>query len=129
MERKRQKLLGRNKGSLTEQQTKGTVITTILIRRIYKTNGKMHKVALTAQCRVRSQAATTSAPQPAPLLRTQHEGTWCQIPCFVWPVWVSLSDCVPSWLLVKINPVLAKPRRVTIFKVHLKIKCTLQSFI
>jgi len=38
MERKRQKLVGRDKGSLTEQQTKGTVTTTIQIRRKYDTN-------------------------------------------------------------------------------------------
>jgi len=37
MEKKRQKLMGWDKGILTEQQTKGTVTTTILIRRIYKT--------------------------------------------------------------------------------------------
>jgi len=37
MERNRQKPVGRNKGSLTEQQTKGTGTTTIQIRRIYKT--------------------------------------------------------------------------------------------
>jgi len=37
MERKRQKLVGQDKGSLTEWQMKETVTTTILIRRIYKT--------------------------------------------------------------------------------------------
>jgi len=36
MERNRQKLVGRDKGSLTEQQTKG-ITTTIWIRRIHKT--------------------------------------------------------------------------------------------
>jgi len=36
MERKRQKLVGRDKGSLTEQQTEGTATTTIQIRRIHK---------------------------------------------------------------------------------------------
>jgi len=35
--KKRQNLLGQDKGSLTEQQTKQTVTTTILIRRMYKT--------------------------------------------------------------------------------------------
>jgi len=38
MERNRQKLVGRHKGSLTEQQTKGTGTTTIQMRRIHKTN-------------------------------------------------------------------------------------------
>jgi len=47
MERKRQELLGGDKGSITEQQTKQTATTTILIRRIYKTNSKMHRATLT----------------------------------------------------------------------------------
>jgi len=47
MERKRQKPAGRDKGSLTEQQTKGTVTTTILLRRIYKTNSEMDRATLT----------------------------------------------------------------------------------
>jgi len=38
MKRNRQKLVGRDKGSLTEQQTKGTVTTVIQIRRKYNTN-------------------------------------------------------------------------------------------
>ena len=38
MERNRQKLVGRDKGSLTEQQTKGTGATTIQIRRKHNTN-------------------------------------------------------------------------------------------
>jgi len=37
MERNRQKLVGWDKGSLTEQQTKGTGTTTIPIRGIHKT--------------------------------------------------------------------------------------------
>ena len=37
MERNRQKLVGRDKGSLTEQQTEGTVTTMIQIRRIHNT--------------------------------------------------------------------------------------------
>ena len=40
MERNRQKLVGRDKGSLTEQQTKGTGTTTIQIRR--KHNNEPH---------------------------------------------------------------------------------------
>jgi len=38
IKRKRQKLVAQDKGSLTEQQTKGTVTTTIQIRRKYDTN-------------------------------------------------------------------------------------------
>ena len=110
MERKWQKLVCQDKGSLTEQPTKRTVTTTIRIRRIYKTKQRnaqgtshhpMPHVLLS-----RDQLAPRSAPPP----RTQHDGTWCQIPCFVWSGCVSPPGCVPSWLLVKINPVLAEPR-------------------
>jgi len=49
MERKRQKNpMGWDKGSSTEQKMKQTVTTTILIRRIYKTNSEMHRTTLTA---------------------------------------------------------------------------------
>jgi len=37
--------MGRDKDSLTEQQRKGTVTTTILIRRIYKNKG-IHRTTL-----------------------------------------------------------------------------------
>jgi len=40
MERKRQKLVGQDKGSLTEQQTEGTVTTMVQIRR--KHNNEPH---------------------------------------------------------------------------------------
>jgi len=91
------KLVGQDKGILTEQQTKRTVRTTILRRRIYKINNEMHGASLTAP---RSQAATAFPPASSPT-RTQHDGPWYRIPCFVSPVWVSPPGCVPSWLLVK----------------------------
>jgi len=94
-----------NKGSLTEQQMKRTV--TILIETTYKTNSRMRGATLTVQCPVRSSATIA---WPAPPLRTEHDVSWYQISRFVWPVWVSLPSCVTSWLLVKINPVLVKPR-------------------
>jgi len=50
MERKRHKPMGWNKGSLTEQQRKQTVTTTIWIKRIHKTNSEMHRATLTAWC-------------------------------------------------------------------------------
>jgi len=46
MERNRQKPVGRDKGSLTEQQTKGTVTTTIQIRRKHNTNRTTQRAAL-----------------------------------------------------------------------------------
>jgi len=47
MERTRQIFMGRDKGSLTEQRTKQTVTTIILIERIYKTSNEMHRATLT----------------------------------------------------------------------------------
>jgi len=46
MERNRQKLLGWDKGSLKEQQTKGTGTTTIQKRRKQNTNCTTHRAAL-----------------------------------------------------------------------------------
>jgi len=109
MERKRQKLVGQDKGSLTEQQTKPKVTTTIQRRRTYKTNSEMQRATLTARCPARSCTATAFPPASS-LTRAQHDGTGYGIPCSVWPGWVSPPGCVPSWLLVKINPVLAEPR-------------------
>jgi len=54
--KKKAKLIGRDKRSLTEQQTKQTVATTILIRKIYKTNSEMHRATLTAWCPVHPRA-------------------------------------------------------------------------
>jgi len=44
-ERNRQKLVGQDKGSLIEQQTKGTGTTTILVRRIHNTNSRTYTAA------------------------------------------------------------------------------------
>ena len=101
IERNRQKLVGRVKGSLTEQQTKGTITTTIQTRRIHKT--KQQNAESNSHCPQaarRSQATTPSCTQLPPA-RAQHDGTWCGIPCSVWSVWVSPPGCVPSWLLRK----------------------------
>jgi len=46
MERNRQKLVGQDKGSLTEQQTKGTITTMTQIRRKHNTNCTTHRAAL-----------------------------------------------------------------------------------
>ena len=59
MGRKRQKLVGRDKGSLTEQQTKGTVTTTIQIRRKHNTNRTTQRAALPdCRCRVLTAGLT-----------------------------------------------------------------------
>jgi len=106
--KKKAKLVGQDKGSLTEQQIKKTVTTTILVRRIHKTNSKMHTASPTTWC-----PACPERPElkPPPACQLPHRNpAWYQIPCSVWPVWLSPPSCVPSWLLVKVNPVLAKPR-------------------
>jgi len=113
MERNRQKMVGRDKGSLTEQQTKGTVIITIQIRRKHNTNRTTHRAVLPDHsAAARSRAVSEFPPPNSPPTRTQHDGTWYGIPCSVWPGGVSPPGCVPSWIAVKINPVLAKPRTV-----------------
>jgi len=109
MERNRQKLVGQDKGSLTEQQTKGTVTTTIQIRRKHNTNCRTQKATLHDRRRKLPSCEWVPAAQLPPT-RTQHDGTWYGIPCSVWPGGVSLPDYVPSWIPVKINPVLAEPR-------------------
>ena len=49
-ERNRQKLVGRDKGSLTEQQTEETVTATIQIRRKHNTNHTTQRAALHDHC-------------------------------------------------------------------------------
>jgi len=64
---KRQKLVGRDKVSLTEQQTKGTVTTTIQMRRKHNTNRTTHRAALLDQTTAtRSQAAREFPPPRSP---------------------------------------------------------------
>jgi len=67
MERKRQKLVGRDKGSLTEQQTKGTVTTTIQIRRKHNTNRTTHRAALLDLTGAACSQAASEFPPPRSL--------------------------------------------------------------
>jgi len=117
MERNRQKLVGRDKGSLTEQQTKGTVTTTIWIMRIHKTKqnsqSRSHRPLLPCAPKPRVSSHHAAPPSPEPSM-TAHGmeypalfgqlGSACPA--------VSLPG-FPSWILVKINPVLAKPRTLS----------------
>jgi len=57
--------VGRDKGCLTEQQTKQTVITKIQIRSIYKT-AEMHRAIPTAWWSMHSRAATNLPPASFP---------------------------------------------------------------
>jgi len=82
--------VGRDKGSLTEQQTEGTVTTTIQIRGIHRTNPTTQR-----ERELFSRTAPPlSPPEPrvsscraAPPTGTQHDGTWYGIPGSVWPGW------------------------------------------
>ena len=73
MERNRQKPVGRDKGSLTEQQTEGIVTITIQIRGIYKTNQQNRTALSDRTAAVPSQAASEFPPRrrppPAPTMR------------------------------------------------------------
>ena len=112
MERNRQKLVGRDKGSLREQQTKGTGTTTIQMRR--KTQQEPH-----------DPESRSPGPDRCPHSRDASEFPPCRTPHrnpawrhMVWNTRLCLArcgqppppGCAPSWSLVKINPVLAKPR-------------------
>jgi len=110
MERNRQKLVGRDKGSLTEQQTKGIVTTMTRVRRILNTNHTTPRAASTA---VHSGAVSEFPPPSFPVTGTQHDGTWYGIPGSVWPGCVSPPGCAPSLIPVKINPVVAEPRTLS----------------
>jgi len=110
--KKKAKLPGRDKGSLTEQRRKGTAtIATILIRRIYKTSREMHRTALTSWCPACSPATIPFPHSQLPCSEPRMTAHGIQYSVFL----TSLGQpphCVPSWLLVKINPILTEPRTV-----------------
>jgi len=112
MERNRQKPVGRDKGSLTEQQTKGTATTKIQKRGIHKKNPQNRTALLDKTATEPSRDASEFPLRHRPVTGTQRDGTWYGIPGSAWPGWgwVSPPGCAPSWILVKINPVLAKSR-------------------
>jgi len=100
MERNRQKPAGRDKGSLTEQQTKGTG-TTIQKRGIHKTNPqnrarRTQLLSLPDRTAAVPSRAVSELPTRRPPTGTPHDGTWYGIPCSVWPGGVSPPGCVPS---------------------------------
>jgi len=113
MERNRQKLVGRDKGHLTEQQTTGTVTTKIQIRRKYNTNRTTQRAALPD----RTGAACSRAASEFPSPRSTHwNPAWWHM---VWNTglclarWGQPASCARSWIPVKINPVLAEPRTLS----------------
>jgi len=80
--------------------------------RKHNTNRTTHRASLSRTGPVpRSQAAREF---PLPRSPPLEPSTWYGIPCSVWPGGVSLPGCAPSWIPVKINPVLAEPRTITL---------------
>jgi len=80
----RQKLVGRDKCSLTEQQTEGTVTRIQIRRKHYKNRPALSDRTGAA----RSRAARVPA-APAPPTGTQRDVTWYGIPGSVWSGGVS----------------------------------------
>ena len=109
MERNRQKLVGRDKGSLREQQREQEQQRYRWGENTTQTAQPREPLSRTTAA-ARSRAASEFLLPRSPPTRTQHDGTWYGIPCSVWPGRVSLPGYIPSWIPVKINSVLAKPR-------------------
>jgi len=78
--KKKAKLVGRDKASLTGQQRKCTVTTTTLIERLYKTK-QIHGAILSVPDAQGAPKQQFTSPRPAPPTGTQHDGTCCRIPC------------------------------------------------
>jgi len=103
--KKKAKLPGQGKDSFTEQQRKITVTTITLTRTREFTEQRSPPDAQ------RAPKLQFTSPQPAPpsVLSNTMRAHGSEYP-FVGPIWVSRPSCVPSWLLVKVNPIPAKPR-------------------
>ena len=86
--------MGRDKGSLTEQQTKGN-----------SNNNDTDK----EKTQHKPYNPESSSPRPPPYAPEP------QVSSPVWPGGVSSAppSCAPSWIQVKINPVLAEPRTIS----------------
>jgi len=80
MERNRQKPVGRDKGSLTEQQTEGTGITMVQIRRKHNTNRTTHRTALPDWTSARAPEPRVSSCPQLPPTGTQHDAHGMEYP-------------------------------------------------
>jgi len=97
MERNRQKPVGRDKSSLREQQTKGTVTTMIQKKgNIQNKPAEQNRSLGPNRCCALLSGERVSIPQLPPT-RTQLDGTWYGICCSVWPGGVSPPGCAPYW--------------------------------
>jgi len=96
--RKKAKLVGWDKESLTEQQTEKKITTIILIKRIYRVQFS-HRPTLSLP-----PHSKLPCPSQLPYFNTEHDVTWYQTS--------HLIGCLghPTQLLVKIDPIPAKPR-------------------
>jgi len=112
MTRNRQKPVGRDKGSLTEQQTEGNRNNngTKKEKTYQRTARSRQPLSRNRTGAARSRAASEFPAAPLPPLEPsvtsqgmEHRALarWGQAPP---------PGCAPSWSPVKINPVLAKPR-------------------
>ena len=86
MERNRQKTVGRDKGSLTEQQTKGTATTTIQKRGIHKTNQQNRARRIQPLSRT---APPLCAPEPREFPPPSSPPPEPSVTAHVWPGGVS----------------------------------------
>ena len=112
MERKQAKTGGVGYGQFNRTANKGNKNNNDTDKgKKHNTNHTTQRAALHDRHRKLLSHARVPAPQLPPTA-TQRDGTWYGRPCSVWPGWgwVSPPGCAPSWILVKINPVLAKPR-------------------
>jgi len=96
MERNRQKLVGRDKGSLKEQQTKGTVATMIQKRGIHRTNQQNRSCRTEPLSRIElllcpPKPRASSRHTATPPTGIQHDSTWYGLPGSVWPGWSWVS--------------------------------------
>jgi len=95
MERNRQKPVGRDKGSLTAQQTKGTATTTIHKKGDYTEQTRRTEPLSRTAPPLCPPELRVSSPCPAPPQRNPARGTWYGIPGSVWPGWGWVSPPGP----------------------------------
>jgi len=73
--KKKAKLLGWDKDSLTELQKRQAVTTIILIRRVFKTREYTEQLSLSLPNAQSAPQHRFASPQPAPSLHTKYDGT------------------------------------------------------
>jgi len=101
-------MVGWDKGILTEQQTKGKATTMIQKRGIHKTNQQNRTALSDRMVAEPSWAASVFPPPSSPPPEPSMTAHGMEYPALFGQVG---SAPPASWILVKINPVLAKPRK------------------